>query len=103
MIHRRSKTIFSAKTIGTPKQQYARQKNTAVKRKRKLERVATTKPPYLFWKKQDWKRLREEFFTDTAEDGSYKYKNVREFMQAKFKDKLELKWARSAVGRRMPT
>lgn len=67
-----------------------------------LETKKPDHPKMLFWKKQDWKKLREEFFSETLEDGSYKYKTAKEFMRDKFADTKERQWAGMAVGRRLP-
>jgi hypothetical protein len=53
---------------------------------------------YQFYQQQDWKVLRREFNSEIAENGSYKYGSVTEFLRAKFKSRQEQKFARWVIG-----
>jgi hypothetical protein len=77
-------------------QQYHRLKVKA----RNLRRRGWSKDSksYQFYKAQDWETLWEEFCSEIAENGRYKYGSVSEFMRAKFKSSQDRKFARWVIG-----
>lgn len=78
-------------------QQYHRLKVKA----RNLRRRGWSKDSksYQFYESQDWKALREEFNSEIAENGCYKYGSVSEFLRAKFKSSQDKKFARWVIGK----